>query len=127
MRVFRWHLSTIRSASPRITHPPLVKGWPVLTELASILGVRHFSDIDGSQLLVAGALLNLANGTAGRLLENHRSRALREAELLYDEIDAENTQIAHARPELSVTMACESRCLRGVMHTVLNEMTNQIA
>ena len=104
------------------------KGWPAQTQLAwPILGVRRFSDISHGLLLEAGASLNLAKGTAKRVLESLRSRATREAEALYAEIEAENAQIAHARPELSSTMAGESRCLRVVLHTVLEEMTRQIA
>ena len=78
-------------------------------------------------MLEAGASLNLARGTAERLLESLRSRAIREAEALYAEVEAENARIAHARPELSATMAGESRCLRVVLHTVLEEMTRRIA
>ncbi len=104
------------------------KGWPVQTELAwPILGVRHFSDITRVLLLEAGATLNLAKGTADRMLENLRSRAVQEAEALYGEIESENAQIIDAHPELSATMAGESRCLRAVVHTIIKEMTKQIA
>ncbi len=104
------------------------KGWPQQTQLAwPILGVRRFSDIHRGLLLEAGASLNLAKGTAERMLENLRSRAVPQAEALYAEIEAENTQLAQARPELSATMAGESRCLRAILHTVIKEMTKQIA
>lgn len=104
------------------------KGWPTQTQLAwPILGVRHFSDINRGLLLEAGASLNLAKGTAQRLLENLRSRAVQEAEALYAEVEAENAQIASARPELSATMTGESRCLRAILHTILKEMAKQIA
>jgi serine/threonine-protein kinase HipA len=104
------------------------KGWPAQTQLAwPILGVRHFSDISRGLLLEAGASLNLAKGTAQRLLETLRSRAVQEAEALYAEVDAENALIASARPELSATMAGESRCLRAILHTVLKERTKQVA
>jgi serine/threonine-protein kinase HipA len=104
------------------------KGWPARTRLAwPILGARHFSDINRGLLLEAGASLNLRKGTAQRLLENLRSRAVQEAESLYAEIEDENAQIADARPELSATMAGESRCLRAILYTVLKEMAKQIA
>lgn len=103
------------------------KGWPAQTQLAwPILGIRHFSDINRALLLEAGASLNLARGTAQRLLENLRSRAVREAEVLYTEVEAENTQITDARPGLTATMAGESRCLRTILHTVIKEMAKQI-
>ncbi len=104
------------------------EGWPAQTQLAwPILGVRHFSDINRGLLLEAGAALNLAKRTAERLLENLRRRAVQEAEALYAEVEAENTQIAHARPQLSATTAGESRCLRTILHTVIKEMAKQIA
>ena len=104
------------------------KGWPVQTELAwPILEVRHFSDMNRDLLLEAGAALNLAKGTADRMLENLRSRAVQEAEALYGEIESENAHIIDVHPELSATMAGESRCLRAVVHTIIKEMTKQIA
>lgn len=104
------------------------KGWPEQTELAwPILGVRHFSDITRVLLLEAGATLNLAKGTADRMLENLRSRVVQEAEALYGEIESENARIIDEHPELSATMAGESRCLRAVVHTIIKEMTKQIA
>lgn len=104
------------------------KGWPAHTQLAwPILGVRHFSDINRTLLLEAGASLNLAKGTAERLLENLRSRAVQEAEALYAEVETENARIAQARPDLLATMAGESRCLRTILHTILKEMAKQIA
>lgn len=104
------------------------KGWPIQTQLAwPILGEGHFSGINRDLLLEAGASLNLAKGTAQRLIEHLRSRAVQEAEALYTEIEAENVQIAQARPELSATMAGESRCLRVILYVVLKEMAKQIA
>lgn len=89
--------------------------------------MRHFADINRALLLEAGASLNLAKGTAERLLENLRSRAVQEAEALYAEVETENARIAQARPELSPTMAGESRCLRTIQHTIVKEMAKQIA
>lgn len=104
------------------------KGWPAQTQLAwPILGVRRFSDINRALLLEAGAALNLAKGTTERLMEYLRSRIAKEAEALYAEIEAENARISNERPNLSATMAGESRCLRTVLRTVIKEMTKQIA
>lgn len=102
-------------------------GWPANTQLAwPILGVRHFSDIRRGLLLEAGAALHLAKGTAERLLENLRGRVVREAQALYAMVETENAQIAHARPELSATMAGEARCLRTILHAVIKEMAQRI-
>lgn len=104
------------------------QGWPARTQLAwPILGAHHFADIDRDLLLEAGAALNIARGTAGRLLENLRGRIVLEAEALYAEVEAENAQIAQARPALSATMAGESRCLRAILYTVIREMAKKIA
>jgi serine/threonine-protein kinase HipA len=104
------------------------KGWPTQTQLAwPILGVRYFSDINRHLLLEAGAALNLARGTAERLLENLRGRISRVAEMLYAEVQAENAVISTDRPALSATMAGESRCLRTILHTVVKDMVKRIA
>ena len=103
-------------------------GWPAQTRLAwPILDVDHFSDIDRGVLLEAGAVLNLARGTAERLLENLRRRVVQEAQALYAEVEIENAQIADARPELAATLAGESRCLRTILHAIIKEMARQIA
>ncbi|MCY7307770.1 MAG: HipA domain-containing protein [Rhodoferax sp.] len=103
------------------------KGWPAQTQLAwPILGVRHFSAIDRTLLIEAGAVLNLAKGTAERLLETLRIRAAQEAEALYAEAEAENVHLAHVRPDLSATMAGESRCLRSILHTIIKDMAKQL-
>ena len=104
------------------------KGWPTQSQLAwSILGVRHFSDINRQLLLKAGAALNLAKGTAERLLENLRSRIVLMAEILYSESESENARICNERPNLSATMAGELRCLRTIQHIIIKEMAKQIA
>ena len=94
------------------------RAWPGQIRLAwPVLGVQHLSDITHDLLLEAGASLNLARGTAARLLEALRGRALREAEALYAEVETTNAQFTQARPELSATIAGESRCLRAIVHT----------
>ncbi|MEY4861922.1 MAG: hypothetical protein RLZ51_17 [Pseudomonadota bacterium] len=104
------------------------KGWPASTRLAwPILGVRHFSDIDRRLLLEAATALHLNRSTAERLLESLRRRALAQAEALYSSVQAENAALVRARPELSVTFAGESRCLRAIVHAVIKEITRQIA
>lgn len=104
------------------------QGWPAHTQLAwPILGVRRFPDINRGLLLEAGAALNLAKGTAERLLENLRSRAAQEAEALYGEVETENARFARAHPELSATLAGESRCLRTIVHVVIGEMVKCVA
>ncbi len=103
------------------------KGWPAQTQLAwPILGVRNFADINRGLLIEAGAGLNLAKGTAERLLDKLRSRVAQEAALLYAEVESENARITTARPELSITMAGESRCLRSILYTIINDMMKRV-
>ena len=103
-------------------------GWPVHTQLAwPLLGERHFSAISRGLLLEAGAVLNLAKGTAERLLENLRQRVVQQAEALYAEVEADNARLLQARPELAATLAGEARCLRTLLHTVIKEMAQQLA
>lgn len=103
-------------------------GWPAHTQLAwPLLGERHFSAISRGLLLEAGAVLNLAKGTAERLLENLRQRAVQQAEALYAEVETDNARLLQARPELAATLAGEARCLRTLLHTVIKEMAQQLA
>lgn len=103
-------------------------GWPAHTQLAwPLLGERHFSAITRGLLLEAGAALNLAKGTAERLLENLRKRAVQQAEALYAEVEADNARLLQVRPELAATLAGEARCLRTLLHTVIKEMAQQLA
>lgn len=104
------------------------KVWPDQTELAwPILGVRHFSEIDRALLLEAGATLSVAKGTAQRLIENLLNRVIPEAETLYLQMEAENEQLADARPDLAATMAGESRCVRTILHGVIKEMAVRLS
>ena len=103
------------------------KAWPDQTQLAwPILGVLHFSDISRGLLLEAGAALNLAKGTAERVLESLRGRILAETEALYADVEAENAHLIAAQPELGITLTGEIRCLRAIQHTVIKEMTRQL-
>ncbi len=104
------------------------KAWPDQTQLAwPILGVLHFSDINRGLLLEAGAALNLAKGTADRLLESLRGRILAETEALYADVEAENARLIAGRRELGITLTAETRCLRAIQHSVIKEMARRIA
>ena len=104
------------------------KAWPDQTQLAwPILGVLHFSDINRGLLLAAGGALNLAKGTAERILESLRGRILAETEALYADVEAENARLIAARPELGITLTGETRCLRAIQHTVIKEMAQRLA
>lgn len=101
--------------------------WPDRTQLAwPILEVRHFSDINRSLLLEAGAVLRLTKATAERLLEALRGRIVSETELLYAGVESENAVLSQQRPELATTLAGESRCLRTIHHVVIKEMAGKL-
>jgi len=102
--------------------------WPTQTQLAwPILGTRHFKDVSRTLLLDAGAELNLARGTAGRLLDNLRSRIEQQAKALYAEVETENLQILNERPDLAATMGGELRCLRTIQYNIIIDMTKRLA
>ena len=118
-------------------HLPLTA--EVLLDGASKRPVQWYFDNllpeEGQRLLLAGdgllldaaASLNLVKGTAKRLLENIRSRAVPVAEALYAEVEAENAKIVSVRPELAPVFAGEAHCLRSILHGVIKDMTRQIA
>ncbi len=102
--------------------------WPAHTQLAwPILGEQHFAAINRRLLLEAGAALNLAKATAERLLENLHRRITQEAEKLYKQFNTENEELIQHRSELSATLAGETRCLRVILHGVIEEMVGRIA
>jgi serine/threonine-protein kinase HipA len=104
------------------------KNWPEQTQLAwPILGVKRFAEINRHLLLEAGVALGLAKGTAQRLLENLRSRIMPIAEALYADVEEENINMLKQEPQLSATMAGESRCLRAISHVVIKQMAKQLA
>lgn len=100
-------------------------GWPQTPLAWPILGVRHFDGINRARLLEAGATLNLAKGTAIRLLDQQRQRIFQEAQALYNETVAENLRLTQVRPELKSTLAGELRCLRTIAHVIIQRMTVQ--
>lgn len=103
------------------------KAWPEQTQLAwPILDVAHFSDIRRDLMLKAGAALNLAKGTAERVLESLRQRIITEAQALYADIEAENARLVVAQPELGITLAGETRCLRAIQHIVIKDMAQRL-
>lgn len=103
------------------------KGWPEQTQLAwPMMGVRRFAEIDRPLLLEAGTALGLARTTAQRLIENLRSRIVSVTEELYVEYEQDTAKILLQQPQLSATMAGESRCLRTILHVVIKQMVQQI-
>ena len=117
-------LSIATYDSPAFDQP----GWPDQTPLAwPILDAVRFSDIHRALLLEAGAVLKLAKSTAERLLENVRTRIEREAQTLYEEFQADNARLIQPQPELSATLAGESRCIRVIQHTVIKDMAQRLS
>ncbi|CAM5482860.1 HipA domain-containing protein [Eoetvoesiella caeni] len=102
-------------------------GWPAHTQLAwPILAANRFAELNALILVEAGQVLGLAAGTARRLLLTMRERVLVEAGKLYDEMIMQNAQLVAARPELGSTLAGESRGVRAIVHTVMNEMATRM-
>lgn len=103
-------------------------GWPEQTQLAwPILGVQRFSEINKPVPLEAGAVLGLAKSTADRLLTRMRSQIGQQAHLLYEHIQAENKGLLAHRPELVASLAGELRCLRAILHLIIQGMARRLA
>ncbi|HCP76480.1 MAG TPA: type II toxin-antitoxin system HipA family toxin, partial [Pusillimonas sp.] len=89
------------------------------------LGLQRFSEINKAVLIEAGAVLGLAKSTAERLLTRLRSQIGQQAHLLYEHIQAENQGLLVHRPELAATLAGELRCLRAILHLIIQEMARR--
>ena len=97
--------------------------WPDKTKLAwPVMDAIYMSDIDKDLILRAGVSLGLSERTAAQLLGNMTKNILPQAESLYDEFSAMNTDLIKTNPELAPTLAGESRCLRAIIHTVIKDM-----
>ena len=50
----------------------------------------------------------------------------KEAQNLYEEVEAEDARIAKKQPYLSATMTGELRCLRSIIYNIINEMVQRL-
>ena len=64
--------------------------------------------------------------TAKRVLDKMLSQIVAKAQGLYEEVALQYVQLAHERPELGATFAGEERCLRAIIHNVINPMAHQL-
>lgn len=102
--------------------------WPQDSTLAwPILDKSRFADIDRAILLDAGRALGLQMATAKRLLDQLLSQIVGKAQALYEQVAAENLQITQERPTLGPTLVGEERCLRAIIHNVIQRMVSQLA
>lgn len=103
------------------------QGWPEQTQLAwPILGVTHFTDASHALMLKAGDALGIRTPQARRMLDVQRNRIMDEALRLLRQIESESEELARQRPELAPTLAGELRCLRGMVHVVIRDMTQKL-
>tara|TARA_R110000850_G_scaffold277144_4_gene424205 strand:- start:5775 stop:5933 length:159 start_codon:yes stop_codon:yes gene_type:complete len=52
---------------------------------------------------------------------------LKQAHLVYEHIQTENQELLAHRPQLAATLAGELRCLRAILHLIIQEMARRIA
>ncbi|HEX4916539.1 MAG TPA: hypothetical protein VFV43_01440 [Limnobacter sp.] len=98
-----------------------------MTELAwPVEGVRRFSEIDQSVLAKAGEVLSLSKVTTSRIVQTMRGQIVAEANKLYAEVEKENELLLAERPELASAFAGELRCLRAVVHGVIQHTAQQL-
>lgn len=103
------------------------KQWPNDSTLAwPILEQSRFADINRATLLDAGRALGLQLTTAKRVLDKMLLQIVAKAQELYEEVALQNVQLAQKRPELAATLAGEERCLRAIIHNVINPMAHQL-
>ncbi|HEY1059269.1 MAG TPA: HipA domain-containing protein [Limnobacter sp.] len=97
--------------------------WPDLTELAWPLGrISRFSKVNASVLTKAGAALGLGEQITHRIVQTLCKRIVEQAQALYTEVEQVNAAILTTKPELASTFAGELRCLRAIIHGVIQPM-----
>lgn len=97
--------------------------WPDLTELAwPIKGASRFAQATHATLTQAGETLGLSANTTTRILQTMRQQLLDQAHSIYKEVEQENQTLMATRPELVATFAGELRCLRAIIHSVIQPM-----
>lgn len=103
------------------------RGWPGQSRLAwPILGVARFADLNKALMLEAGGALGMNKITATRLFNLLHERITAAAETLYAEVASENATLLKMHPELAATFAGELRCLRAIMHNVINHLVAKL-
>lgn len=97
--------------------------WPDLTELAwPIEGTARFSGVSQGVLIKAGQTLGLGETTTSRIIQKMRGQIVEQAKKIYAEVAAENELLLAEKPELASTFAGELRCLRAIVHGVIQHM-----
>lgn len=101
--------------------------WPDLTELAwPIEGASRFSNVNRALLVKAGETLGLNESTTTRVVQKMREQILAQAQKIYTEVQTENEQLLADRPELASIFAGELRCMRAIIHGVIQHMVGKI-
>lgn len=100
--------------------------WPHTTLAWSILGKRTFAELDRTTLLNAGAVLGIHVNTAQRLLDFQLERIKPAATQLLTAIEQENHTLLQQRPALNRFFAGEVRCLRAILHVIINDMVQRL-
>ena len=102
-------------------------GWPDHTHLAwPILEARRFADLNPEVMLDAGEALGLARATANRLLQVQVSKILEAAKVLCNEVQQDNKGLLVHCPELAARFAGEMRCIRAIVHVVIEPMVARL-
>jgi len=79
------------------------------------------------RLIEAAQTLGIPGAAAKRQLAFMRKNIQEQATLLLEEVQQENADLLQQRPELAATFAGEMRCLRAIVHVVIQDMYNQTA
>lgn len=100
--------------------------WPSASTLAwPILGTTKFADLRFDALVKAGMAMGLTEERAHERLTWMCGAILEQAKELLAATDAENLQLS-AELDIGPTLAGETRCLRTITYTVIQEMVQRL-
>ena len=100
--------------------------WPHTTLAWPILDKRTFAELDRTTLLHAGAVLGIHVNTAQRLLDFQLERIKPAATQLLTAIEQENHTLLQQQHALNRFFAGEVRCLRAILHIIINDMVQRL-
>lgn len=102
--------------------------WPHQVEMAwPIQNSPRIIDQNARRLIDAAQTMGIPEAAARRQLVSMRKNILEQASLILEEVQQENSNLLRERPELAATFAGEMRCLRAIVHVVIQDMCRNTA
>ena len=102
--------------------------WPTKTRMAWPLpDAAYISDITRDVLLNAADQLGLNKATANRLLNHQLERIVKCAHELNEKMLNENTKLLKSNKTHGVRLESENRCVRSIIHNIIEPMVKQVS